>query len=75
MKCIMIVGVNHYRVANPFHLLLLLVELLHLGELVCVQQLNGLVAKNEAAPPPYGRCSRVPGDWAEEQTYFLVGNN
>ena len=40
----MVVGVNHYRVANPFHLLLLLVELLHLGELVCVQPLNGLVA-------------------------------
>ena len=31
--------------------------------------------QNEAAPPPYGRCSRVPGDWAEEQTYFLVGHN
>ena len=40
----MVVGVNHYRVANPFHLLLLLVELLHLGELVRVQPLNGLVA-------------------------------
>merc|ERR1719381_198877 len=31
-------------VANPFHLLLLLVELLHLCELVRVQPLNGLVA-------------------------------
>merc|ERR1719341_2856969 len=30
-------------VAHPFHLLLLLVELLHLGELVGVQPLNGLV--------------------------------
>merc|ERR1719189_3158561 len=31
-------------VAHPFHLLLLLVELLHLGELVGVQPLDGLVA-------------------------------
>ena len=31
--------------------------------------------QNEAAPPPYGRWARVPGGWAEEQTYFLVGNN
>ena len=27
------------------------------------------------APPPYGRWARVPGGRAEEQTYFLVGNN
>ena len=31
--------------------------------------------QNEAGPPPYGRWARVPGGWAEEQTYFLVGNN
>ena len=31
--------------------------------------------QNEAAPPPYGWWARVPGGWAEEQTYFLVGNN
>ena len=57
---------NHYKLYNAFGLCLIAPPPAH-------QPYER--GQKEAAPPPYGWWARVPGGWAEEQTYFLVGNN